>query len=243
MYHNFAHLSANMNIPKVTYFDLGLSDYKITWDKQEQLFGEIIDVKIQNKKQNTNSTTPNYLIHVEHPHVFTLGKSGAEDNLLLSESQLRMAGATFYKINRGGDITYHGPGQIVGYPIIDLENFAIGIHTYISNLETVIIEALRNFDIEAGRIEGSSGVWIDPETNNARKICAIGVRASRYVTMHGYALNVNSDLNYFQKIVPCGIPDKAVTSMEKELGRKVDIENVKNTLKSKFESVFKCTIE
>jgi len=231
-----------MTVP-VSYIDLGLSDYKITWDKQEDLFKSVVDVKINNKKANASKPTPNYFILCEHPHVFTLGKSGQEENLLLTETQLKMANATFYKINRGGDITYHGPGQIVGYPIIDLENFSIGIHEYISKLEEVIIRTVSSFGIVADRLQGSSGVWLDSQSNNARKICAIGVRASRYVTMHGFALNVNSDLNYFQKIVPCGIPDKTVTSMEKELGVSVDLDEVKAEIKKQFQAIFSCRLQ
>jgi len=217
---------------KISFIDLGLKDYKEVWDYQEVLFAKTL------KAKRENAETSNSLIFCEHPHVFTLGKSGSDKNLLVTEQWLTMAGATFYKINRGGDITYHGPGQTVGYPILDLEQFGMGIHDYIYALEEVIIRTLKEFSITSERLEGSTGVWLDT-TNPARvrKICAIGVRASRYVTMHGFALNVTSDLNYFQKIVPCGIPDKKVTSMQVELGE-VDIKRVNALLLKYFSEVF-----
>jgi len=216
----------------IQFIDLGLKDYKEVWDYQEVLFAKTL------KAKRENAETTNSLIFCEHPHVFTLGKSGSDKNLLVTEQWLTMAGATFYKINRGGDITYHGPGQTVGYPILDLEQFGMGIHDYIYALEEVIIRTLKEFSITSERLEGSTGVWLDT-TNPARvrKICAIGVRASRYVTMHGFALNVTSDLNYFQKIVPCGIPDKKVTSMQVELGE-VDIKKVNTLLLKYFSEVF-----
>jgi len=216
----------------IQFIDLGLKDYKEVWDYQEVLFAKTL------KAKRENAETTNSLIFCEHPHVFTLGKSGSDKNLLVTEQWLTMAGATFYKINRGGDITYHGPGQTVGYPILDLEQFGMGIHDYIYALEEVIIRTLKEFSITSERLEGSTGVWLDT-TNPARvrKICAIGVRASRYVTMHGFALNVTSDLNYFQKIVPCGIPDKKVTSMQVELGE-VDIKRVNALLLKYFSEVF-----
>ncbi len=217
----------------IHFINLGLKDYKEVWDFQETLFAQTLKDKREQK------STTNHLIFCEHPHVFTLGKSGSDKNLLVTEQWLKMAGATFYKINRGGDITYHGPGQIVGYPILDLEQFEMGIHDYIAALEEVIILTLKRYNIISERLEGSTGVWLD--TNNpsrVRKICAIGVRASRYVTMHGFALNVNSDLNYFQKIVPCGIPDKQVTSLQVELGKEVDMQEVEKTLQEAFEQVF-----
>jgi lipoyl(octanoyl) transferase len=220
----------------IQFHDLGLKDYKEVWDFQEELFAKTIKAKREDKPTN------NALIFCEHPHVFTLGKSGSDKNLLVTEQWLSMAGATFYKINRGGDITYHGPGQTVGYPILDLEQFGMGIHHYIFALEEVIIRTLKDFDIISERLEGSTGVWID--TGNparVRKICAIGVRASRYVTMHGFALNVTSDLNYFQKIIPCGIPDKKVTSMELELGE-VAIQKVNNSILHNFKEVFDASI-
>src|SRR6187402_2302874 len=196
--------------------DLGNKDYKETWEYQEELFKGIVDLKIQNRREENTVETPNYLLFVEHPHVYTLGKSGDLENLLLSEKQLEAKGATFYKINRGGDITYHGPGQIVGYPILDLENFFTDIHQYMRLLEESVIQTLAEFDISAGRIPGLTGVWLDiDDPRKARKICALGVKTSRWVTMHGFALNINTNLQYFDYIVPCGIQDKAVTSLEK----------------------------
>lgn len=221
----------------VTFVNLGLKDYKEVWDYQESLFA------IAQKAKRESSLVENNLIFCEHPHVFTLGKSGSDKNLLVTEQWLSMAGATFYKINRGGDITYHGPGQIVGYPIIDLEQFGMGIHDYIYSLEEVIIRALAHYSIKATRLDGSTGVWLDVDNNHrVRKICAIGVRASRFVTMHGFALNVNSDLNYFQKIVPCGIPDKKVTSMQIELSAVINQTEVEELLKRKFEEVFSAVL-
>lgn len=219
--------------------DLGNKDYKTTWDYQEELFKEIVDLKIQNRRENTNIYTPNYFLFVEHPHVYTLGKSGDVSNMLLSEKQLSEKGATFYKINRGGDITYHGPGQIVGYPILDLENFFTDIHKYLRLLEEVIILTLAEYDIIGVRSEGETGVWIDVGTPFARKICAMGVRASRWVTMHGFALNVNANLGYFDNIIPCGIKGKAVTSLNVELGvEKVNEEEVKQKILHHFSHLF-----
>lgn len=200
--------------------ELGLKDYKKTWDYQEELFQEILLIKSENRKLNQARETPNYLLFVEHPHVYTLGKSGDMSHLLLSEEQLVERGATFYKINRGGDITYHGPGQVVGYPILDLENFFTDIHKYLRFLEEAIILTLAEYGVVGTRSEGETGVWIDVGTPFARKICAMGVRASRWVTMHGFALNVNSDLGYFDNIIPCGIRGKAVASLNNELGVK-----------------------
>ncbi len=208
--------------------DLGTKDYKESWEYQEELFKGVVDLKIQNRREETDWPTPNYLLFVEHPHVYTLGKSGDLENLLLSEKQLEAKGATFYKINRGGDITYHGPGQIVGYPILDLENFFTDIHKYLRFLEESIILTLAEYGLESGRSDGETGVWLDVGTPFARKICAMGVRASRWVTMHGFALNVNVDLGYFDNIIPCGIRGKGVTSLNVELGvEKVDEEEVK----------------
>ena len=198
--------------------DLGLKDYKETWDYQEQLFKRIVDLKIKNRKEETNLKTPNYFLFVEHPHVYTLGKSGDISNLLISEVKLKEIDATYYKINRGGDITYHGPGQIVGYPILDLENFFTDIHKYMRFLEEVIIKTLAEYGLKGERSKGETGVWFDVGTPFARKICAFGVRASRWVTMHGYALNVNANLGYFDHMIPCGIKGKAVTSLHVELG-------------------------
>ena len=219
--------------------DLGNKDYKATWDYQEELFKEIVDLKIQNRREEANLATPNYFLFVEHPHVYTLGKSGDVSNMLLSEKQLADKGATFYKINRGGDITYHGPGQIVGYPILDLENFFTDIHKYLRLLEEVIILTLAEYNIIGVRSEGETGVWIDVGTPFARKICAMGVRASRWVTMHGFALNVNANLGYFDNIIPCGIKGKAVTSLQVELGvEKVNEEEVKKKILHHFSNLF-----
>ena len=223
--------------------DLGLKDYKETWDYQEQIFDDILNVKIQNRRQNLDKKTSNYLLFVEHPHVYTLGKSGKIEHLLLDENQLKAKNATFYKINRGGDITYHGPGQIVGYPILDLDNFFTDIHKYLRLLEEVIILTLKDYGIDATRSKGETGVWLDVGTPFARKICAMGVRASRWVTMHGFAFNVNADLGYFDNIVPCGIKDKAVTSLNVELGQaKVDEQEVKAKLKTHFEACFEAKL-
>lgn len=230
---------------QVRFSDLGLIDYKECWDYQERLFQEIISVKTQNRNAPPDGqlSTSNYFIFCEHPHVYTLGKSGDEKNLLLNESQLEIKKATYYKINRGGDITYHGPGQIVGYPILDLDNFFTDIHKYLRFLEEVIILTLKEYNIESGRIEGLTGVWLDWKNPlKARKICALGVRASRWVTMHGFAFNVNSDLSYFNNIIPCGINDKAVTSMNKELGRVLNMEEVKGKIKKHFMEVFECEV-
>ena len=224
--------------------DLGHKDYKETWDYQESLFEEIVELKRKNRAENTDLPTPNYFLFVEHPHVYTLGKSGHMENLLIDEAALAKKGATFYKINRGGDITYHGPGQIVGYPIIDLENFFTDIHKYLRSLEEVIIRTLADYSIKGERSEGETGVWLDVGTPFARKICAMGVRASRWVTMHGFALNVNTDLGYFDNIIPCGIRGKAVTSLNVELSKeKVDTEEVKRYILKHFEEIFGVSIK
>ena len=223
---------------KVILQDLGLKDYKETWDYQEKLFQGIIDLKIDNRRNDTNHKTPNYFLFVEHPHVYTLGKSGDMSNLLLNEEQLSKKGATFYKINRGGDITYHGPGQIVGYPILDLDNFFTDIHKYLRFLEEVIIKTLAEYGIKSERSEGETGVWLDVGTPFARKICAMGVRTSRWVTMHGFALNVNTNLGYFDNIIPCGIKGKAVTSIEAELNKKLSLEEVKTKILKNFKKLF-----
>ena len=201
---------------KVKCIDLGLMDYKQAWDYQQSLFDEIVDIKKENRKSNSNVSTPNYLLFVEHPHVYNLVKSGDISNLLINENELIDKKATFYKINRGGDITYHGPGQVVCYPILDLENFFTDIHKYLRFLEEVIILSLKNYQILGERNEGKTGVWLDTKTPFPRKICAMGVRASRWVTMHGYALNVNVDLNYFNNIIPCGLANNIVTSISNE---------------------------
>jgi len=209
--------------------ELGYKDYQETWEYQETLFKEILDVKIRNRREDAGLETPNYFLWVEHPHVYTLGKSGDVKHLLLNETQLREKGASFYKINRGGDITYHGPGQIVGYPILDLDNFFTDIHKYLRFLEEMVILTLAEYGVKGERSQGETGVWLDPGTPFARKICAMGVRASRWVTMHGFALNVNTDLGYFDNIIPCGINDKAVTSLNVELGKeKVSLDQVEN---------------
>jgi lipoyl(octanoyl) transferase len=228
---------------KVKLIDLNKKDYKETWDYQEELFKEIVDLKIRNRREDLSLQTPNYFLYVEHPHVYTLGKSGDFSNLLLSEKQLVEKGATFYKINRGGDITYHGPGQIVGYPILDLENFFTDIHKYLRFLEESIILTLSEYGVEATRSDGETGVWLGVGTPFARKICAMGVRASRWVTMHGFALNVNADLGYFDNIIPCGIRGKAVTSLNVELGvDKVDEEEVKEKISKHFSSLFEAEL-
>lgn len=226
---------------KTNFRSLGLIDYKEAWDYQTELFQQTLSVKLANRDRTINDQIPttNYLIFCEHPHVFTLGKSGDANNLLLQEEMLKAKGATYYNSNRGGDITYHGPGQLVGYPIIDLENFFTDIHQYMRLLEESIICTLRDFNIEAGRISGLTGVWIDFENKtNARKICALGVKTSRWVTMHGFALNVNTDLDFFDYIVPCGIKDKAVTSLAKELGAPQDFGTVSTILKGHFARLF-----
>jgi lipoyl(octanoyl) transferase len=219
--------------------DLGHRDYKDTWDYQETLFKQILDTKIKNRREALSLPTHNHFLFVEHPHVYTLGKSGDLANLLLNESQLKEKGATFYKINRGGDITYHGPGQIVGYPILDLDNFFTDIHKYLRLLEEMIILTLAEYGLKTERSPGETGVWLDVGTPFARKICAMGVRASRWVTMHGFALNVNADLGYFDNIIPCGIRGKAVTSLNVELGvEQVDEKEVKTKLLNHFEALF-----
>ena len=227
---------------KIILQDLGFKDYQETWDYQETLFKDIVDLKIANRREELDRETPNYLIFVEHPHVYTLGKSGDFDNLLLSEKQLEAKGATFYKINRGGDITYHGPGQIVGYPILDLENFFTDIHKYLRFLEEAIILTLAEYGLNTSRSPGETGVWLDVGTPFARKICAMGVRASRWVTMHGFALNVNVDLGYFDNIIPCGIRGKAVTSLNVELGvDAVDVAIVKQKIQKHLLELFEAT--
>ena len=219
--------------------DLGYKDYKETWDYQEALFKGIVDAKIKNRREETALKTKNYFLFVTHPHVYTLGKSGDLSNLLLNEGQLAEKGASFYKINRGGDITYHGPGQIVGYPILDLENFFTDIHKYLRFLEEMIILTLAEYGLNAERSPGETGVWLDVGTPFARKICAMGVRASRWVTMHGFALNVNANLGYFDNIIPCGIRGKAVTSLNVELAQKtVDEVEVKQKLLKHFKALF-----
>lgn len=237
---------------KQVYFqDWGLIDYKEAWDRQEAIFANTVDLKtrIRNRKitsegneYDENELTPNYLIFCEHPHVYTLGKSGKPEHLLLDEKGLKEKNASFYPINRGGDITYHGPGQIVGYPILDLDNFFTDIHLYLRMLEEAVILTMAQYGLKGERYPGYTGVWLDPDNENARKICAMGVRCSRWVTMHGFAFNINTDLDYFNNIVPCGIDDKAVTSMRKELGKEADIEDIKKNLKHHISVLFNMEI-
>jgi lipoyl(octanoyl) transferase len=225
----------------VKYEDIGLKDYKETWDYQEKIFQGLVDNKKGNNAMNnrTDQSVHGTLIFVEHPHVYTLGKSGSENNLLLNYIQLQAKEASFYRIDRGGDITYHGPGQIVGYPIFDLEKIGVSLKEYISLLEESVIKTIAGYGLSGTRLTGATGVWLDPEiAGKARKICAIGVRASRYITMHGFAFNVNTDLEYFKHINPCGFVDKGVTSLEKELGSKQDFEKIKTELKLNLQKVF-----
>jgi lipoyl(octanoyl) transferase len=246
-------------MPHVIFRDLGVIDYKAAWDIQEKLHAEIVAEKlalranpvaaglegISNRHANDAIlATHHYLLFCEHPHVYTLGRSGDEKNLLVDDEALKTLDATFYKNNRGGDITYHGPGQLVGYPILNLDNFFTDIHRYLRTLEESVILTLAEYGIAAGRIEGLTGVWLDVENPaTARKICALGVRCSRWVTMHGFAFNVNTNLNYFGNIVPCGIQDKAVTSMEKELGRKINLNEVKEKVKNHLAILFEMQLE
>jgi lipoyl(octanoyl) transferase len=223
---------------KVTFQDLGKKAYKDTWDYQSQLHQDAATIKSTNRKNNTDLPTESHFLFVEHPHVYTLGKSGDLSNLLLNEKQLEEKGITFFKINRGGDITYHGPGQIVGYPILDLENFFTDIHKYLRLLEESIILTIAEYGLKGTRSQGETGVWLDVGTPFARKICALGVRASRWITMHGFALNVNTNLGYFDHIIPCGIRGKAVTSMQLELGKEIDVEEVKEKIKKHFCDLF-----
>jgi len=224
-------MSAKNNI--VAFRDLGIVDYKEAWDYQEELFQEIINRKMEKRNSSDGEMiTPNYLLFCEHPHVYTLGKNGSENNLLVNMLELQQKQATYYKINRGGDITYHGPGQIVGYPILDLDNFSPDIHQYVADLEEGIIKTIDEYGLKGERLKGASGVWLDAtQPARARKICAIGIRSSRWVTMHGFAFNVNTDLSYFELINPCGFTDKQATSMQKELGELVPFEEVKSRLK------------
>ncbi|NQY00854.1 MAG: lipoyl(octanoyl) transferase LipB [Flavobacteriaceae bacterium] len=221
--------------------DLGSRDYKETWDYQTKLLDDIIAIKRNNRVSEVKEVTPNHFLFVEHPHVYTLGKSGDQNNLLINEKQLKERGATYYKINRGGDITYHGPGQVVGYPILDLENFFTDIHKYLRLLEEVIIKTIAEYGLKGERSKGETGVWLDVGTPFVRKICAMGIRSSRWVTMHGFALNVNTNLGYFDHIIPCGIRGKAVTSLEAELNRSVDLGEVKEKIIKYFQLEFDVT--
>ena len=223
--------------------DIGRMPYQEAWDYQNDLFQEIISIKLENRERENALSLPHYFLFTEHPHVYTLGKSGDLSNLLLNEKELEAKGISFFKSNRGGDITYHGPGQIVGYPIIDLESFKPDIRWYMRSLEEVIIQVLAEYGISGGRSDGETGVWLDVGTPFARKICALGVRTSRWVTMHGFALNVNTDLGFFDHIIPCGIRGKAVTSMAAELGKEIDIAEVKTKITQHFEKVFNAQLK
>ena len=224
---------------QTAYFkDIGLIEYKEAWLFQEKFFNEILEIKSKNRNEGSKITTKNHLIFCEHPHVYTLGNSGNKENLLVNEEYLKSRGASFYKTNRGGDITYHGPGQIVGYPVFDLDNFFNDIGKYLRFLEEVIILTLKEYGISGERSKGETGVWLDVGKPTARKICAMGVKTSRWVSMHGFAFNLNTDLSYFENIIPCGINDKKVTSLEKEIGHKIDIDHAKSLIKSNLERVF-----
>ena len=229
------------SLENVSFLDLGLIDYREAWTLQEKLFNDVVERKVSNRllEKDKQKQQEHFLLFCEHPHVYTLGRSGDESNLIVSENELLKLQATFYRNNRGGDITYHGPGQIVGYPILDLDFFFTDIHKYLRFLEEAVINTLKEYGVAAGRIDGCTGVWLDWDNNiKARKICALGVRCSRWVTMHGFAFNVNTDLSYFKHIVPCGIRDKDVTSLEKELGRKLDMVEVKEKLKKNISGIF-----
>ena len=229
---------------RTAYFkDIGLIEYKEAWLFQEKFFNKILEIKSKNRNEGTKTATENHLIFCEHPHVYTLGNSGNKDNLLVNEEYLKSRGATFYKTNRGGDITYHGPGQIVGYPIFDLDNFFNDIGKYLRFLEEVIILTLKEYGLNGERSKGETGVWLDVGKPTARKICAMGVKTSRWVSMHGFAFNLNTDLSYFENIIPCGINDKKVTSLEKEKGHKIDVNRAKSILKSNLERVFDLKLE
>lgn len=229
---------------KIIFQHLNTISYKEAWDYQEQLHKKIVDVKLENRKLPSElcKPTPNYLLFCQHPHVYTLGKNGKESHLLLNNQQLEKEGIEFYKINRGGDITYHGFGQIVGYPIIDLANFKTDLGKYLRTLEEVIIKTIAEYGLDGYRIDGATGVWVG-EKETPRKICAMGIRASRWVTMHGWALNINTDLSYFNKIIPCGIKDKGVTSLAEEFGYKLNVIEVEEHLKKHFSELFDFQIE
>jgi lipoyl(octanoyl) transferase len=226
---------------EVQFVDLNLVEYKQAWDLQETLLNRIATVKLANRglSDDSKGITENFLLFCQHPHVYTLGKSGDESHLLLQESFLSTIDATYFKTNRGGDITYHGPGQLVGYPILDLENFYTDIHLYLRMLEEAIIKTCEGYGLVAGRIEGLTGVWINPTQEDARKICAMGVKASRWISMHGFALNVNTDLSYFSHIVPCGIATRGVTSLQQELGQEMDFQSVSGVVKGHLVDLFK----
>ena len=234
--------SQELNKYIVKLVDLGLINYKAALEIQEDFFNQSTLIKLNNKNNFQAVKPSNTLILCEHSNVYTLGRSGSESNLLLNQMELQTKSIEFYNNNRGGDITYHGPGQVVGYPILDLEQFHSDIKVYMHNLEELVIRTIAEYGIVGDRIEGSTGVWLDVNTRNARKICAFGVKTSRWITMHGWALNVNTDLNYFNYIVPCGIADKGVTSLEKELGEKIELQEVKDKLIKNFEVVFNCQV-
>ena len=237
-------MSTNQN-KKVKFEELGLKNYMEAFEYQQSLMDEIIQIKIKNRdlpEEKDHGITPNYLLFVEHPHVYTLGKSGDEHNMLANEDKLKEINATFVKTNRGGDITYHGFGQIVGYPILDLDNFKSDIHLYMRNLEEVIIRVIAEYGLKGERNVGETGVWLDVGKPYARKICALGVKTSKWVTMHGFALNVNTDLRYFEYIIPCGIKDKAVTSLKRELEKEVNAEEVKEKIRKHFQDVFEAEL-
>lgn len=227
---------------RVLLRDLGHKDFKETWDLQEELLSATLTIKSANRDAEEPQTTPNHFLWVEHPHVYTLGRNGNPENLLVSEKVLRERGAQYYKINRGGDITYHGPGQIIGYPILDLDNFFTDIHKYLRFLEEAVILTMAEYGLQGMRSPGETGVWLDVGTPQARKICAMGIRASRWVTMHGFAFNINADLSYFDLMIPCGIQDKGVTSMAKELGKPLSEEEVKRKMEKHFESLFEAEL-
>ena len=229
---------------KVVFRDLGLIDYKEAWDIQEKLFDETVQRKFSNRKLKEDEQVPttDHLLLCEHPHVYTLGKSGQEEHLLINQKQLEAAGAVYYKINRGGDITYHGPGQLVGYPILDLDHFFPDVHKYLRFLEEIFIRILADYGLKGERSEGETGVWLDTGQSSARKILALGVRASRWVTMHGWAFNVNTNLDYFTNIVPCGIADKGVTSLQKELGHPVPMQEIKDKARNYFGEIFRAEL-
>ena len=227
---------------RVLLRDLGHKDFKETWDLQEELLSATLAIKSANRDAEEPHSTPNHFLWVEHPHVYTLGRNGNPENLLVSEKVLRERGAQYYKINRGGDITYHGPGQIVGYPILDLDNFFTDIHKYLRFLEEAVILTMAEYGLQGMRSSGETGVWLDAGTPQARKICAMGIRASRWVTMHGFAFNINADLSYFDLMIPCGIQDKGVTSMAKELGKPLSEEEVKRKMEKHFESLFEAEL-
>ena len=234
---------------KVIFQDLGSNrDYQEIWDIQEELLAKNVAIKQHNRAKEKAGyedfkSTENHLFFVEHPHVYTLGKSGDVENMLANEEKLKEIEATFVKTNRGGDITYHGPGQLIGYPILDLETFKPDIHLYMRNLEEVIIRTIAEYGLKGERSAGETGVWLDVGKPYARKICAMGVKASRWITMHGFALNVNSDLRYFEYIIPCGIKDKAVASLNRELGYDLDMDEIKQYVKQHFEEVFETELK